>query len=125
MRWFNRTAEFSRPHVLLVGDAAGVDALFAEGISYALEYGQLAAASIVQAFAQRDFSFAGYREQLFRHRLSRSLARRAQVARRLYRHRHPWLWSWLWRAAAVAPGIVNQSIGAALDVLPPPDIVRR
>ncbi|MEZ4716534.1 MAG: NAD(P)/FAD-dependent oxidoreductase [Caldilineaceae bacterium] len=125
VRWFNRTAEFSRPHVLLVGDAAGVDALFAEGISYALEYGQLAAASIVQAFAQRDFSFAGYREQLFRHRLSRSLARRAQVARRLYRHRHPWLWSWLWRAAAVAPGIVNQSIGAALDVLPPPDIVRR
>lgn len=119
VRWFNPAAEFARPHVLLAGDAAGVDALFAEGISYALEYGAVVADAIQDAFARNDFSFADYRARLLQHRLGRSLQRRAFIAKHLYRFRHPWLWFWLWRAAAIAPTVVNQTIGAALDVLPP------
>lgn len=119
VRWFNANAEFARPHVLLVGDAAGVDALFAEGISYAMEYGAVAAAAVRDAFVREDFSFGDYRARLLQHRLSRSLQRRALIASHLYRFRQPWVWRWLWRAAAIAPAVVNQFIGAALDVLPP------
>lgn len=119
VRWFNAQAEFARPHVLLVGDAAGVDALFAEGISYAMEYGAIAAAAVYDAFMRQDFSFANYRSYLLRQRLSHSLQRRALIASHLYRFHQPWLWRWLWRAAAKAPSVVNQFIGAALDVLPP------
>jgi flavin-dependent dehydrogenase len=119
VRWFNPKAEFARPHVLLAGDAAGVDSLFAEGISYAMEYGEIVAETVRDAFARQDFSFRRYRERLLQHHLSRSLARRAFVSRHLYRYRHPWFWSLLWRAAAIAPVAVNQAVGAALDVLPP------
>jgi flavin-dependent dehydrogenase len=120
VRWFNAAAEFARPHVLLTGDAAGVDALFAEGISYALEYGAVVATAVRDAFARSDFSFHDYRSRLLHHHLGRSLHRRIFIARHLYRFRHPWLWAWLWQAAMVAPAVVNRTIGAALDVLPPP-----
>ncbi len=119
VRWFNPAAEFARPHVLLAGDAAGVDTLFAEGISYAMEYGAVVTETVVDAFARADFSFADYRERLLRHRLGRSLRRRALVARHLYSFRYPWLWSWFWQAAALSPAAVNRAIGASLDVLPP------
>src|SRR5947209_3722111 len=39
VRWFYPTTFFSIPRVLLVGDAAGVDPLGGEGISFALQYG--------------------------------------------------------------------------------------
>jgi flavin-dependent dehydrogenase len=121
VRWFDPQAEFSRPHVLLAGDAAGVDSLFAEGISYAIEYGAVIADAVAAAFAHNDFSFSDYGTRLARARLSRSLARRRHIARHLYRFRHPWFWAALWRAADLAPAAFNQSVGAALDVLPPLD----
>lgn len=119
VRWFNPRAEFARPRVLLVGDAAGVDPLFAEGISYAMEYGALAADAVCDAFHQGDFAFRDYKERLLGSHLSRSLRRRSLVARNLYRQRHRWLWRGLWQAAAIAPAAVNRAAGAALDVLPP------
>ncbi len=119
VRWFHPDAEFSRPHVLLTGDAAGVDPLFAEGISYALEYGVIVAEAIRDALVANDFTFRDYRARLLRHSLSRSLLRRSAIARHLYRYQYPWLWDWLWRAAAIAPAAFNQAVGGALDVLPP------
>jgi menaquinone-9 beta-reductase len=56
IRCFGR-APFVRPHVLLVGDAAGVEPLMGEGISFALEYGRWAAAEIAAAIAARDHAF--------------------------------------------------------------------
>jgi hypothetical protein len=47
------------PRALLVGDAAGVDPLMGEGISFALEYGELAAEAVVEAQATGDWAFAG------------------------------------------------------------------
>ena len=119
IRWFNAEAEFARPHVLFVGDAAGVDPLFAEGISYAMEYGEVAATAVHAAFSSGDFSFADYRKRLLEHRLGRLLIRRTIVARRIYHQRWPRLWSILWRMAAVSPTAVQRAIGSWLALLPP------
>lgn len=119
VRWFNPDDLFAQPHVLLVGDAAGVDALFAEGISYALEYGELAAEAIVEAFAGGDFAFADYRERLLRSPLGRQLGRRRAIAAGLYSYRRPQFWQLIWRLAAVAPLPMQRAIGANLGLLPP------
>lgn len=119
VRWFHPENEFARPHVLLVGDAAGVDPLFAEGISFALEYGGLAAAAILQAQRSGDYRFQDYRAALLDSHMGRLLARRTYVAKHLYAHQHPWFWRLLWRAAAVSPHVVQQQIGNALALLPP------
>ncbi len=119
VRWFNPKGEFSRPHVLLAGDAAGVDPFFAEGISYGMEYGGIIAELIRDGFARNDFAFRHYRDSLLKHRLGRLLMRRTVVARHLFVHRHPRLWLLLWRLAAIAPLPVQQRIGAFLGLLPP------
>jgi len=87
LRWFHPRGVFSAPRVLLVGDAAGVDPLLGEGISFALGYGDVAARALQDAFARGDFSFADYRDQVLAHRIGRSLRRRAAVAGALYRIR--------------------------------------
>lgn len=119
VRWFNPEGEFSRPRVLMVGDAAGVDPLFAEGISYAMEYGSIAAQTIADGFTRDDFGFTGYRERILDHRLGKLLLRRAAVARSLYRHRYPPAWSLLWMLADIAPKRVQRAMGASLALLPP------
>jgi menaquinone-9 beta-reductase len=119
VRWFHPANEFSRSRLLLVGDAAGVDPLFAEGISFALQYGQIAAEAVLQAQRTGDYSFNSYRADLLAHPMGRLLARRTWVADHLYGHRFPWAWRWLWRAASVSPRRVQQQIGHALAVLPP------
>ncbi|MBK8987077.1 MAG: NAD(P)/FAD-dependent oxidoreductase [Chloroflexi bacterium] len=125
VRWFDASAEFSRPRVLFVGDAAGVDPLFAEGISYGIEYGEVAAAAMQNAFATGDYAFTDYRRRLLAHPLGKMLQRRALVARLLYTHRWPRLWTLFWRMAAVSPTAVQQAIGSSLALLPPKTNSRR
>jgi len=48
------------PHLLCVGDAAGIDPLTGEGIAVGLEHGIVAADAITRALATGDFRFAGY-----------------------------------------------------------------
>lgn len=119
VRWFNPEAEFSRPNLLLVGDAAGVDPVFAEGISFALEYGEIVAKAVQEAFMSGDFSFISYKDQLLRHRLGRLLKRRSLIARQLYVHKYPKFWELLWQFANIAPKVVQRSIAASLGLLPP------
>jgi menaquinone-9 beta-reductase len=118
VRWFDPLAPFSRPHVLLVGDAAGVDPLFAEGISYALEYGAVAAAAIEDAFARHDFSFGSYRDRILDHDLGRMLRRKWALTRRLYGHPRSRAWDVAWRLAGIAPTPIKWTVGVALGVLP-------
>jgi menaquinone-9 beta-reductase len=118
VRWFRPDAEFSRPHVLLAGDAAGVDPLFAEGISYGMEYGALVAKTIIDAFERGDFSFSNYREQVLGDRLGMLLKRRTAIARHLYYQRIPAFWAVLWRFAAIAPKRVQRGVGAYMALLP-------
>lgn len=118
VRWFDPNATFALPHVLLTGDAAGVDPMFAEGISYAMEYGEVVAEAVAQADATGDYSFGSYRDQLLAHRLGILLMRRTAVARHLYRQQFPWAWSLLFELAGYSPRLVQRKIGASLALLP-------
>jgi flavin-dependent dehydrogenase len=97
LRWFEAKYALSIPHILLVGDAAGADALFGEGISIALGYGRLAAQAIKGAFARQDFSFRGYRREVLRSRLGRSLQRRTWMAKFFHRLRSRLIQALAWR----------------------------
>jgi flavin-dependent dehydrogenase len=77
---FNPARRISSSRFLAVGDAAGVDPLFGEGIGPALAYGRIAAREIEAAFASGDFSFKGYRLHLLSSPLGRYLIIRWLIA---------------------------------------------
>jgi flavin-dependent dehydrogenase len=83
IRTLTPRAVVAAPRVLLVGDAAGVDPLMGEGISFALEYGELAAEAIARAAATGDWSFAGYAAAVHRGPIGRKL-RRLNLGARLF-----------------------------------------
>ena len=84
IRTYTAGTTVAAPHVLLVGDAAGCDALMGEGISFALEYGMLAADAIVAAARTDDWSFRRYARSVERGPLGRKLRLLAVLARRFY-----------------------------------------
>ena len=92
------------PHALLVGDAAGCDPLMGEGISFALEYGMLAADAIVVAHASGDWSFRGYARAVERGVLGRKL-RRLYLGARLFYGPRQRLWFRVAAASARAQAI--------------------
>jgi flavin-dependent dehydrogenase len=96
IRWFDPSARLSVPRVLLVGDAAGSDPLFGEGISIALGYGALAAREIGEAFRLKDFTFKGYKLRIARSSLGRALFTRWLIARVIYTLRWRWFQVLLW-----------------------------
>lgn len=101
IHWFNPKGSFARPRILLAGDAAGVDPMFGEGISFALAYGDVAAAAIIDAFARRDFGFADYKKRLLRHRILSQLRLRVNAARTAYFFDYPRLVTFFWNFAPV------------------------
>ena len=72
------------PHVVCVGDAAGIDALTGEGIAVGLEEGPIAAEAICRALETGDASFARYGAAIRRGIVGRELALDARLARLLY-----------------------------------------
>jgi flavin-dependent dehydrogenase len=97
IRWFDPLHPLSMPRVLLVGDAAGVDPIFGEGISMALGYGAVAAREIGQAFQRGDFSFGGYRQRVLMGGLGQTLVARWVIAQIIYPIKWKWFQSLLWR----------------------------
>jgi flavin-dependent dehydrogenase len=83
-RWFHPQDVYSRPRVLLVGDAAGVEPWLGEGISMALAYGPIAASAILAALESGDFSFHNYRQRILAQQLGKILRRNRLVARLFY-----------------------------------------
>src|SRR5262249_42266532 len=75
IRTYTRETAVAAPNALLVGDAAGCDALMGEGISFALEYGMLAADTLAAASETGDWSFRGYADAVKRSPLGRKLHR--------------------------------------------------
>ncbi len=122
IRWWNGNGRFSQPRVILVGDAAGADPLFGEGISFALGYGPVAAAAIADAFARHDFSFADYKKRLLADPLFKQLDIRTRLARFAYLMKYPWFvragWQvarWViqltpWRRADFAPSRLRLAV---------------
>jgi flavin-dependent dehydrogenase len=89
---YRASAPVAAPHVLCVGDAAGIDALTGEGIAVGLEHGPIAAAAIAEALATGDFRFAGYRDAIARAVVGRELALDGRLAAMLYAPRTFSLW---------------------------------
>lgn len=85
IRWFDKKGKYAIPRVLLAGDAAGADPLVGEGIAFALAYGDVAAASIVDAFDSQDFSFSDYSQRIVEHNVLWQLPTRTRLARLAYR----------------------------------------
>jgi flavin-dependent dehydrogenase len=93
---YDARARIAGPHLVSVGDAAGIDALTGEGIAVGLEQGILAADAIAGALTSGDLRFAGYA----------AAVRRAVVGRELTLDR--------WAAAALYP---PSGFSAALSMI--------
>jgi flavin-dependent dehydrogenase len=91
IRLYRRGLPIAAPGVLLVGDAAGVDPLLGEGISFALQFGQLAAGVLAEGFAAGDLTFTGYARRVERSAMGRKLHRLGFAARVMYGRAGP-LW---------------------------------
>ena len=117
LHWFRLRGPFSRPNALLVGDAAGADPLLAEGISFALAYGKVAAAGIESAFKAGDFRFRSYRQRLLRDRLGLTLLARRSAADMLYRRLGRRLWRIFFRTLPFGVRILTPAIrGYRLEI---------
>ncbi len=81
---YDPRARIAGPHLLCVGDAAGIDALTGEGIAVALEQGMVAADAIATALETGDHRFAGYAAAVRRAVVSRELALDSWAAALLY-----------------------------------------
>jgi len=97
IRWYNPGNKVSVPSVLLVGDAVGADAIFGEGISMALGYGNLAAQEIAESFQRGEFSFRRYKRRLERSGLGQTLFARWLIAQVIYTFKWRWFQILLWR----------------------------
>ncbi|QUR66534.1 hypothetical protein F6B93_05020 [Mycobacterium spongiae] len=102
IHWFSPRNRLAIPGMLVVGDSAGAEPLFGEGIGPALAGGAIAANAIQAAFERNDFRFRGYRWQLLSSRLGAYLMWRWYVAWWSYRlSGHPWFMRTLWVIAAI------------------------
>jgi len=88
IRWFAAGGGFARRRAMLAGDAAGVDPLMGEGISYAFEHGRLAAAAAARFLDGDRAALADYDLALHRGALGRKLGRLGFAARCFYGPRH-------------------------------------
>lgn len=83
IHWYRPGARVGSDAAWLVGDAAGVDPLMGEGISLALDYGELAADVILAARRAGDYSGAAY-QQAFEGSWLAGKLRRLHLATRLF-----------------------------------------
>jgi flavin-dependent dehydrogenase len=91
--WRHRAGgRVAAPHLLCVGDAAGIDALTGEGIAVGLEHGPIAAGAIADALRTNDFRFGGYGAAIDRAVVGRELTLDGRLARMLYAPRTFKLW---------------------------------
>ena len=89
---FRSRARLAAPHLICVGDAAGIDALTGEGIAVGLEHGPIAADAVARALTTGDFRFADYAPAVRRAVVGRELALDARLAAMLYAPRTANLW---------------------------------
>lgn len=108
IRWFKPSNKFSVPRVLLVGDAAGVDPFFGEGISIALGYGRWAAKETVRALGTGDFSFSGSKLRLARSALGQTLFARWFIANIVYVIKWRWFQILVWRILKPLVVLISQ-----------------
>ena len=84
IRLYDPQSPLVAPHVLLAGDAAGIDPLLGEGISYSLEYGILAAEHAKRALVRGEFDFSDYQQAVRNSHAGRKLRRLGLGAKLFY-----------------------------------------
>ncbi len=77
----------SKPRVLLVGEAAGIDIATGEGIGQAIEYGSVAGDYLARALERDDVGFTDWQRTVARHHLGRQLRIRHGCYRAFYGRR--------------------------------------
>jgi flavin-dependent dehydrogenase len=97
IRWYDPGNTISVPRILLVGDAAGADPIFGEGISIALGYGAIAAQEISESIQRNEFSFSRYKRRLVRSGLGQTLFARWVITNIIYPLKWRWFQILLWR----------------------------
>lgn len=81
--------EIAKPHVLLVGEAAGIDIATGEGIGQAIEYGAVAGPYLARAFERDSFLFSDWTRAVEKHHLGFQLRIRHLAYELFYgRRRH-------------------------------------
>ena len=80
IRWPSKDDIVSKPNILLVGDAVGIEPAFGGGIHLALSYGELAANTIIEAFHQNDFSFKNYNQMIQSHLVGKFIKKCTRLA---------------------------------------------
>jgi flavin-dependent dehydrogenase len=88
IRWFDGRPQLARGRTILAGDAAGVDPLMGEGISYAFEHARLAAPAIAGFLDGDDGALDRYSRAVSDGAIGRKLRKLAFAARRFYGSRH-------------------------------------
>jgi menaquinone-9 beta-reductase len=88
IRWYNPRDRYASGRVILAGDAAGVDPLMGEGISFALEHGRRAAEAAARFLDGDTEALRAYDRALHRGYNARRLGRLAFAARRFYGRHH-------------------------------------
>ena len=83
-RGYVHGAEISRPGLLLVGEAAGIDPITGEGIAHALVYAQVAAGVVAEAFQSGHFHFEQYAPLVRSTLMARHLRQSAALVSRVY-----------------------------------------
>ena len=63
-RGFELHAPLSRPRVLLIGEAAGIDPVTGEGIAQAIQYGAVAGSYVARKLRTRDLFFDDWRHEV-------------------------------------------------------------
>jgi flavin-dependent dehydrogenase len=84
IHWFSKEDVISRPNVILVGDAAGIEPVLGGGIHMALSYGQAAAEAAAAAFRKNDFSFQDYKKRIQSHIVGETIHQCTLLARQVY-----------------------------------------
>jgi flavin-dependent dehydrogenase len=82
--WFSKENTISKPNILLVGDAAGVEPALGGGIHISLSYGEVAAHTIINAFQNNDFSFQDYKQRLYSHLVGKVITDNMHLAIEMY-----------------------------------------
>jgi len=88
-RGFEPHRPVSRPHVLLVGEAAGIDPVTGEGIAQAIQYGAIAGRYLARRQREQNFSFTDWPRQVRRTMIGRDLVVREKGVSLFYGEARP------------------------------------
>lgn len=101
----------SKPHVLLVGEAAGIDPVLGEGIAQAIQYGAVAGPYLAECLDRDELSFATWNERLRSTRLGLDLLVRSKSARYVYGLARPVIERWVTSSPAIVSAGMNWFAG--------------